>query len=98
MEIQQINNNLIAEVYQLKSSNHRLSLEIDRLIKVDQELVKTQEALKNANNELATKEILVSCITAVKIHLNNFALIYIYGILRGRIKEKKVLYFPYSNL
>ena len=61
MEIQQINNNLIAEVYQLKSSNHRLSLEIDRLIKVDQELVKTQEALKNANNELATKEILVSC-------------------------------------
>ena len=62
MEIQQINDNLIAEVAQLKLSNHRLSLET---VKVDQELVKAQLAIKAAKNELATKEFLVSCMTAV---------------------------------
>ena len=47
------------EINDLKSKNDRLSIEVGRLIKVDQELAKAEEVIKHAEEELATKEFLV---------------------------------------
>ena len=53
------------EINDLKSKNDHLYGEISRLIEVDRELAKAKETIKHAEDELATKEFMVSCITAV---------------------------------
>ena len=50
---------LMLEVDDLKAKNDHLSTEICRLIEVDQELVKAKAIIKNAEDELANKEIAV---------------------------------------
>ena len=57
----QTNDQLSLEADALKSANHNLSKEVARLIEVDKELSKAKEQIKHAENELATKEFLVSC-------------------------------------
>ena len=52
------------EINDLKSKNDHLSIEVVRLIEVDQELAKAKEAIKHAEEELATKEFMVISIVA----------------------------------
>ena len=63
--VQRTKEYLMFEISDLKSKNDYLSGEILRLIEVDRELAKAKETIKHAEDELATKEFMVGCITAV---------------------------------
>jgi len=61
--IKQTNEQLLLEVDSLRSGNRDLSVEVARLIEVDQELVKAKEKIReiqqHAEDEVAAKEFLV---------------------------------------